>query len=156
MQSCTYVRTYTCIVQGRAGRLAACARAFHVRAAVCKLRTFAFVSCALEHVLAPHIRARLPSRYVVRAAGETPPKLTVSASSATRLRQDARFSARPRTAQSRVERPRSFMQKMQRRVQKSYSYAIPWGGVQKRRADVTKAVLLGVTVINRIVSNHYR
>ena len=31
-------------------------------------------------------RSRSPSRYVVRAAGETPPKLTLSASSATLLR----------------------------------------------------------------------
>ena len=53
--------------RGRARRLAACAHASHVRAAVCELRTFAIASCARA------ARSRSPSRYVVRAAGETPP-----------------------------------------------------------------------------------
>ena len=66
--------------RGGARRLAACANASHVRAAVCELRTFALASCARAG------RSRSPSRYVVRAAGEAPPKTTLSASSATRLR----------------------------------------------------------------------
>ncbi len=102
-------------VSGRAGRLAACARAFHVRAAVCKLRTF-----ALFHQHAPHVRARLPSRYVVRAAGGTPPKRTLSASSATRLRhgcsclREVSHSSTPR--QGRVERPRRGERNVQAQV----------------------------------------
>jgi hypothetical protein len=87
--------------RGRARRPAACARipcaqlaclcdAFAARSSrpsgrmrahsMCELRTFALVSCARV------ARSRSPSRYVVRAAGETPAKLTLSASSATRLR----------------------------------------------------------------------
>ena len=53
---------------------------------MCELRTFALVSCARV------ARSRSPSRYVVRAAGETPPKLNLSVSSA-RLALRAHFGA---------------------------------------------------------------
>ena len=56
----------------------------------CALMELQCASCVRAralHVHAPHVRAPLPSRYVVRAACETPPKRTPSASSATRLRR---------------------------------------------------------------------
>ena len=50
---------------------------------MCELRCASYARSRSLYLHAPHARA---PRYVVRAAGETPPKRTPSASSATRLR----------------------------------------------------------------------
>ncbi len=58
------------------------------RHSMCELRCASYARSRSLHLHGPHVRAPIPSLKVVRAAGETPPKRTSSASSATRLRHE--------------------------------------------------------------------